>query len=185
MICLLIEDMLGNRGGLAFGFGYTLVVKYGVFAPGVSGGAHHNRTALLKTAAVTGTQAAMQVKHLLLIAILGLTAACSSNKEVINENLSEAELYQQAQADLGEVDNLPPLGHDMVRNYTETKKTVFLKGKVYYICCTGAKIMVVCTAVKHILSDFMWVMVLGGKILVQYVPVCDLLSSRRLLVQIP
>jgi len=45
--------------------------------------------------------------------------------------------------------------------------------------------MVVCTAVKHILSDFMWVMVLGGKILVQYVPVCDLLSSRRLLVQIP
>ncbi|MND42266.1 Outer membrane protein assembly factor BamD precursor [compost metagenome] len=42
----------------------------------------------------------MQVKHLLLIAILGLTAACSSNKEVIDENLSEAELYQQAQADL-------------------------------------------------------------------------------------
>ena len=41
----------------------------------------------------------MQVKHLLLIAILGLTAACSS-KEVIDENLSEAELYQQAQADL-------------------------------------------------------------------------------------
>ncbi len=42
----------------------------------------------------------MQVKHLLLIAILGLTAACSSNKEVVDENLSEAELYQQAQADL-------------------------------------------------------------------------------------
>ncbi|ADR58363.1 putative component of the lipoprotein assembly complex [Pseudomonas sp. XWY-1] len=42
----------------------------------------------------------MRVKHLLLIAILGLTAACSSNKEVIDENLSEAELYQQAQADL-------------------------------------------------------------------------------------
>ncbi|MBA1191118.1 outer membrane protein assembly factor BamD [Pseudomonas entomophila] len=42
----------------------------------------------------------MQVKHLLLIAILGLTAACSSNKEVIDENLSETELYQQAQADL-------------------------------------------------------------------------------------
>ncbi|MBA1202584.1 outer membrane protein assembly factor BamD [Pseudomonas capeferrum] len=42
----------------------------------------------------------MQVKHLLLIAILGLTAACSSTKEVIDENLSEAELYQQAQADL-------------------------------------------------------------------------------------
>ena len=41
----------------------------------------------------------MQVKHLLLIAILGLTAACSSNKEVVDENLSEAELYQQAQAD--------------------------------------------------------------------------------------
>ncbi|MGQ3824970.1 outer membrane protein assembly factor BamD [Pseudomonas alliivorans] len=42
----------------------------------------------------------MQVKHLLLIAILALTAACSS-KEVIDENLSEVELYQQAQADLG------------------------------------------------------------------------------------
>jgi len=41
----------------------------------------------------------MQVKHLLLIAILALTAACSSN-EVVNENLSETELYQQAQADL-------------------------------------------------------------------------------------
>ncbi|PAU66034.1 MULTISPECIES: outer membrane protein assembly factor BamD [Pseudomonas] len=41
----------------------------------------------------------MQVKHLLLIAILALTAACSSN-EVVDENLSETELYQQAQADL-------------------------------------------------------------------------------------
>ncbi|MBD8576446.1 outer membrane protein assembly factor BamD [Pseudomonas syringae] len=42
----------------------------------------------------------MQVKHLLLIAILATTAACSS-KEVIDENLSEVELYQQAQNDLG------------------------------------------------------------------------------------
>lgn len=41
----------------------------------------------------------MQVKHLLLIAILALTAACSSN-EIVDENLSETELYQQAQADL-------------------------------------------------------------------------------------
>ncbi|MBA1275514.1 outer membrane protein assembly factor BamD [Stutzerimonas azotifigens] len=41
----------------------------------------------------------MQVKHLLLIAILALTAACSSN-EPISENLSEAELYQRAQTDL-------------------------------------------------------------------------------------
>ncbi|MGK9067130.1 outer membrane protein assembly factor BamD [Stutzerimonas chloritidismutans] len=41
----------------------------------------------------------MQVKHLLLIAIFALTAACSS-KETISENLGEAELYQQAQADL-------------------------------------------------------------------------------------
>ncbi len=49
--------------------------------------------------AVTGTQAAMQVKHLLLIAILALTAACSSN-EPVDENLGEVELYQQAQADL-------------------------------------------------------------------------------------
>ncbi|WP_213875347.1 outer membrane protein assembly factor BamD [Pseudomonas sp. dw_358] len=42
----------------------------------------------------------MQVKHLLLIAILGLTAACSSKGEKVDENLSEVELYQQAQADL-------------------------------------------------------------------------------------
>ncbi|ABP81268.1 competence protein ComL [Stutzerimonas stutzeri A1501] len=49
--------------------------------------------------AVTGTQAAMQVKHLLLIAIFALTAACSSN-ETVDENLGEVELYQQAQADL-------------------------------------------------------------------------------------
>jgi len=41
----------------------------------------------------------MQVKHLLLIAIFALTAACSSN-ETISENLGEAELYRQAQADL-------------------------------------------------------------------------------------
>jgi len=41
----------------------------------------------------------MQVKHLLLIAIFALTAACSSN-ETISENLGETELYQQAQADL-------------------------------------------------------------------------------------
>jgi len=41
----------------------------------------------------------MQVKHLLLIAILALNVACSSN-EVVDENLSESELYQQAQTDL-------------------------------------------------------------------------------------
>ncbi|AXO62986.1 outer membrane protein assembly factor BamD [Ectopseudomonas oleovorans] len=42
----------------------------------------------------------MQVKHLLLIAILALTAACSSKQAEVDENLSEVELYQQAQADL-------------------------------------------------------------------------------------
>ena len=42
----------------------------------------------------------MQVKHLLLIATLVLTAACSSNKPEVDENLSETELYQQAQDDL-------------------------------------------------------------------------------------
>ena len=41
----------------------------------------------------------MHVKHLLLIAIFALTAACSSN-DTISENLGEAELYRQAQADL-------------------------------------------------------------------------------------
>ncbi len=42
----------------------------------------------------------MQVKHLLLIATLSLTAACAS-KPAIDENLSEAELYSQAQEQLG------------------------------------------------------------------------------------
>jgi outer membrane protein assembly factor BamD len=42
----------------------------------------------------------MQVKHLLLIATLALVAACSSNKPEVDENLSETELYQQAQEDL-------------------------------------------------------------------------------------
>lgn len=41
----------------------------------------------------------MSVKHLLLIAFMALTAACSSN-EVVDENLSETQLYQQAQEDL-------------------------------------------------------------------------------------
>ena len=41
----------------------------------------------------------MSVKHLLLIAFMALTAACSSN-EVVDENLSESQLYQQAQEDL-------------------------------------------------------------------------------------
>ena len=42
----------------------------------------------------------MQVKHLLLIATLAFVTACSSNKPEVDENLSEAELYQQAQEDL-------------------------------------------------------------------------------------
>lgn len=41
----------------------------------------------------------MQVKQLLLIATFALVAACSSN-EVVDENLGEDALYQQAQADL-------------------------------------------------------------------------------------
>ena len=41
----------------------------------------------------------MHVKHLLLIATLALTAACST-KQVVDENLSEAELYKQAQEQL-------------------------------------------------------------------------------------
>lgn len=41
----------------------------------------------------------MSVKHLLLASTLALTAACSSNN-VIDERLSEAELYRQAQAQL-------------------------------------------------------------------------------------
>ncbi|GGK01068.1 outer membrane protein assembly factor BamD [Pseudomonas matsuisoli] len=42
----------------------------------------------------------MQVKHLLLITTLVLTAACSSKKTEIDENLSETQLYQRAQTAL-------------------------------------------------------------------------------------
>lgn len=88
------------------------------------------------------------------------------------------QAVQQAQADLGEVDNLPPLGQDMVRNYTKKNKLFKVK------CATSAKIMmldcckpsIVCFYVGEVLREL---------ILVQYVPVCDVLCSRRLLVQIP
>ena len=41
----------------------------------------------------------MHPKHLLLIAMLALVAACGSKekREAVDENLSEVELYQQAQ----------------------------------------------------------------------------------------
>jgi len=42
----------------------------------------------------------MQVKHLLLIATLAFVTACSSKGEKVDENLSESQLYQQAQEDL-------------------------------------------------------------------------------------
>ena len=42
----------------------------------------------------------MSMKHLLLVAVLTLLAACSSNQRVIDESLSESELYLMAQEDL-------------------------------------------------------------------------------------
>lgn len=42
----------------------------------------------------------MSMKHLLLVAVLALIAACSSNPKVIDESLSESELYLMAQQDL-------------------------------------------------------------------------------------
>lgn len=42
----------------------------------------------------------MQVKHLLLIATLAFVGACSSKGDKVDENLSESQLYQQAQEDL-------------------------------------------------------------------------------------
>lgn len=42
----------------------------------------------------------MPVKRLLLITTLACLAACSSNKPDVDENLSEAQLYQQSQQDL-------------------------------------------------------------------------------------
>ncbi|GBL53610.1 competence protein ComL [Pseudomonas citronellolis] len=41
------------------------------------------------------------MKHLLLIATLVLVSACSSKGDKVDENLSESQLYQQAQEDLG------------------------------------------------------------------------------------
>ena len=40
------------------------------------------------------------MKHLLLVGVLALLAACSSNAPVIDESLSESELYRKAQTDL-------------------------------------------------------------------------------------
>ncbi|SDT93935.1 outer membrane protein assembly factor BamD [Halopseudomonas salegens] len=42
----------------------------------------------------------MPMKHILLIALMVLLTACASNRGVIDESLSESELYQQAQQDL-------------------------------------------------------------------------------------
>ena len=42
----------------------------------------------------------MQVKRLLLIAILATTTACSSTKELVSDNVSEVDMYQQAKKDL-------------------------------------------------------------------------------------
>ncbi|MCL4112676.1 UNVERIFIED_CONTAM: hypothetical protein GTU68_052123 [Idotea baltica] len=43
----------------------------------------------------------MRLKHLIIIVLLALTYACSSDKDkIIDENLSEAQLYQKAQKDL-------------------------------------------------------------------------------------
>lgn|SRR5690554_754688 len=72
----------------------ALVIKYGVLAP-VSSGPH---TISGRPAAVTGTQAAMHLKHLLLIATLALAACASQDPK--DDELSEAELYRQAQSAL-------------------------------------------------------------------------------------
>src|SRR5690606_4248264 len=100
MAVFTLAGMLGNGGGAAFGFGCALVVKYGVFAPAISGALIITGRSGPRQAAVTGTQATMQVKHLLLIAILAVTAACSSKEADVAENLGENALYQQAQDDL-------------------------------------------------------------------------------------
>ena len=55
----------------------------------------------------------MSVKHLLLIAFLALTAACSSN-EVVDENLSESQLYQQAQVIFKDQAPWATIGHSVV-----------------------------------------------------------------------
>lgn len=49
----------------------------------------------------------MSLKHLLLVGLLAFVAACSSNKTVIDESLSESELYRKAQTDL-DAENYSP-----------------------------------------------------------------------------
>ncbi|SDS27378.1 outer membrane protein assembly factor BamD [Halopseudomonas sabulinigri] len=49
----------------------------------------------------------MSLKHLLLVGLLAFVAACSSNKPVIDESLSESELYRKAQTDL-DAENYAP-----------------------------------------------------------------------------
>ncbi len=65
--------------------------------PGLTGVATITDDRMRHSRAVMGTHATMQVKHLLLIASLVLTAACSSKPEQVDENLSETELYRQSQ----------------------------------------------------------------------------------------
>tara|TARA_R110000751_G_C13702177_1_gene473489 strand:- start:81 stop:1070 length:990 start_codon:yes stop_codon:yes gene_type:complete len=49
----------------------------------------------------------MSLKHLILVGLLAFVAACSSNKPVIDESLSESELYRKAQTDL-DAENFSP-----------------------------------------------------------------------------
>lgn len=49
----------------------------------------------------------MSLKHLMLVGLLAFVAACSSNKAVIDESLSESELYRKAQTDL-DAENFTP-----------------------------------------------------------------------------
>ena len=49
----------------------------------------------------------MSLKHLLLVGLLAFVAACSTNKTVIDESLSESELYRKAQTDL-DAENFGP-----------------------------------------------------------------------------
>lgn len=88
-----------------FWFRLDAVVKYG-FSGGrmarPATGSNYNRTAVRATAGGHPSGCLyMSIKHLLLVSVLVLLAACSSNKaNVLDESLSESELYALAQRNL-------------------------------------------------------------------------------------
>ncbi len=87
-----------------FWFRLDAVVKYGFFVRRMrcpTTGSNYNRTAARATARGRPSGCLyMSIKHLLLASVLVLLAACSNKATVLDESLSESELYALAQKNL-------------------------------------------------------------------------------------